>query len=76
MASQSYFIVLTVRTRDVRNHDTLMASKSYFIALTVRTHDVQNHDRLPPVWGLLRLSPIAVIQGMPSKYFICIEVKF
>ena len=37
-ACQSYFIVLTVHTRDVRNvHKTSMACQSYFIVLTVHT---------------------------------------
>ena len=44
--SISYFIVLTVRTRDVRDHDkTWMACHPYFIVLTVRTRDVRDHDK-------------------------------
>ena len=46
IACPLYFIVLTVRTHDVRNHDkTWMACQLYFIVLTVRTRDVQNHDK-------------------------------
>ena len=46
IACPSYFIVHTVRTRDVQNHDkTWMACQPYFIVLTVRTRDVRNHDK-------------------------------
>ena len=47
MACQSYFIVLTVRTRDVRDHDkTWMACQPYFIVLTVRTATYETMTKL------------------------------
>ena len=45
---QSYFIVLTVRTRNVRNHDRLEWLLNHILSFS---HDVRDHDRLQPVWG-------------------------
>ena len=47
IACPSYFIVLTIRTRNVRNHDkTWTACQLYFIVLTFRTRDVWDHNKI------------------------------